>query len=392
MSPVQVSTDVLIFGGGIAGLWSLLRLRQQGYSALLLESRALGGVQTIASQGIIHGGTKYALGGNLSDSSQAIGAMPGRWRACLAGEGEIDLRQARCLADHQYLWSTGQLFARLSGFFAGKLMRSRMQAIEPAQGPALFHHRDFRGELYRLEEPVLDVPSLIDTLAQQSAGYCHALDDPDWAPLPDQGGIRWGSQLEIRAKRLLLAAGEGNRELLARFGLHQPAMQLRPLQMLMARGDLPMLYAHCLGASANPRLTISSHRDADGQSIWYIGGEPAEWGPGQPLQALVERVRAELAEVLPWLPTDRLQWASATLNRAEPAQPAGKRPAHCFVRANGHIITLWPTKLAFAPQLADELLALLQRDGLLPSGKETLPLPLPTARPPVTPWDNAQWH
>ena len=33
-----VTVDVAIFGGGIAGLWLLNRLRAEGYSALLLES------------------------------------------------------------------------------------------------------------------------------------------------------------------------------------------------------------------------------------------------------------------------------------------------------------------------------------------------------------------
>ena len=53
--------DVLVFGGGAAGLWCLDRLRRAGYHAILLESKAIGSGQTIQSQGIIHGGGKYAL-------------------------------------------------------------------------------------------------------------------------------------------------------------------------------------------------------------------------------------------------------------------------------------------------------------------------------------------
>ena len=55
--------DIAIIGGGIAGLWMLSRLRKRGYSALLIESEALGSGQTICSQGIIHGGVKYSLQG-----------------------------------------------------------------------------------------------------------------------------------------------------------------------------------------------------------------------------------------------------------------------------------------------------------------------------------------
>ena len=55
--------DVLVFGGGAAGLWCLHQLRRGGYHAILLESTALGSGQTIRAQGIIHGGGKYALRG-----------------------------------------------------------------------------------------------------------------------------------------------------------------------------------------------------------------------------------------------------------------------------------------------------------------------------------------
>ena len=53
-----VTTDIVIFGGGIAGLWLLNRLQQQGLDVILLESAGLGGGQSLASQGIIHGGLK----------------------------------------------------------------------------------------------------------------------------------------------------------------------------------------------------------------------------------------------------------------------------------------------------------------------------------------------
>ena len=38
------STDIVIFGGGIAGLWVLNCLRNQGYQAILLETDKLGAV------------------------------------------------------------------------------------------------------------------------------------------------------------------------------------------------------------------------------------------------------------------------------------------------------------------------------------------------------------
>ena len=91
--------DLIIVGGGIAGLWLLNRATQEGYSALLLEKNSLGGGQTVRSQGIIHGGTKYALNGVLTQASNTIKEMPQRWRDCLAGNGEIDLSAAKILSE-----------------------------------------------------------------------------------------------------------------------------------------------------------------------------------------------------------------------------------------------------------------------------------------------------
>src|SRR5580765_7885011 len=101
-----VQTDIAIVGGGIAGLWLLNRLRQLGYSVVLLESGTLGGGQTHKSQGIIHGGMKYALQGIMTSSTQAIAKMPAIWKQCLDGDGEIDLSHVPVLSKEQFLWST----------------------------------------------------------------------------------------------------------------------------------------------------------------------------------------------------------------------------------------------------------------------------------------------
>ena len=160
--------DITVFGAGIAGLWITASLVQQGYSVALLESKATGGIQTIASQGIIHGGTKYALRGSLSESARAIGEMPLIWRACLAGEGMIDLTQVRVLSDHQHLWSTTSLASQLTGFFASKMMSSRMFPLDARSHPTPFNTSAFKGKLYQLNEPVLDIPSLIQVLTEQT--------------------------------------------------------------------------------------------------------------------------------------------------------------------------------------------------------------------------------
>ncbi|WP_262161923.1 hypothetical protein, partial [Escherichia coli] len=68
-----------------------------------------------------------------------------------------------------------------------------------------------------------------------------------------------------------------NAELLAALGIEQPAQQLRPLHMVLAKGPaLKPLYAHCLGGGPKPRVTVTAHPAADGQWVWYLGGDLAE--------------------------------------------------------------------------------------------------------------------
>lgn len=42
---LRYSTDIVIFGGGVAGLWLLNAVRSAGYQAILFEKESLGGAQ-----------------------------------------------------------------------------------------------------------------------------------------------------------------------------------------------------------------------------------------------------------------------------------------------------------------------------------------------------------
>ncbi len=379
--------DLLIFGAGIAGLWTLLRARQQGYRVLLLENRALGGVQTLASQGIIHGGAKYALGGQMSAAARAIGAMPGIWRSCLEGRGELDLSDVRILSPFQYLWSSGSLGSSLAGFFAGKLMRSRVSSVAQEAFPPPFDDPAFQGQLYRLDEPVLDVPSLVQSLARQGGANCARY---DWRELATEAReIRIGAQ-RIQPRRILFAAGQGNAALLRHWAMSTPKMQLRPLHMVMLKGQLPQVYAHCLGASANPRLTITSYPLADGQTLWYLGGQLAESGVSRTEAEQIRVARRELNVLLPWLEPGALQWAGLRIERAEVATRGGARPQDSFLSAHGRVWTAWPTKLAFAPRLAQQVLHALQQAGIEPRGADVPALAPPALAHP--PWEQVKWN
>ncbi|BCJ09229.1 FAD-dependent oxidoreductase [Pseudomonas sp. AA27] len=380
--PSAITTDVLIVGAGVAGLWLNARLRRLGYSTVLVERASLGGEQTIKSQGIIHGGTKYALHGALSGASEAIADMPRRWREALAGNGELDLTGTRLLSDAHYLWSPGTLAGNLTSFFASKAVRGRVDQVKGEQLPPALQDRAFKGKVYRLAELVIDVPSLLTNLAQLAGDSLLAGERIE--PLRD------GDELaglvvdgrEIRAQRIVLSAGGGTEALLHALGLSQPAMQRRPLHMVLAKGpNLKPLYAHCLGGGPKPRITVTTHPAADGQWVWYLGGDIAEAdGVAREPAAQIAAAQKEVASLLPWVDQAQVRWATLRVDRAEPAQSGLVRPDNAFLADQQRLLVGWPTKLALAPDFADRVLASFERDGIRPASRPDL-ADLP--RPPL---------
>jgi glycerol-3-phosphate dehydrogenase len=381
-----LSTDILIVGGGIAGLWLNARLRRQGFATLLVEKASLGGEQSVKSQGIIHGGAKYALHGALTGASEAIADMPRRWREALAGSGELDLSGVRLLSEAHYLWSPGSLAGNITSFFASKAVRGRVDQVKGEQLPPALQHPKFKGKVYRLAELVLDVPSLIARLADLAGDGLLAAESI--TPLHEQGqlvGLVVDGR-EIRAQRIVLSAGRGNAELLASLGLTQPAQQLRPLHMVLVKGPtLKPLYAHCLGAGPKPRVTVTTHPAADGEWVWYLGGDLAEAdGVARDSAAQVKAAQQEIGALLPWVDFSSARWATLRVERAEPAQSGLTRPDNAFLTEQGQLLVGWPTKLALAPDFADRVLAALDRAGIQPASHAPLPpLPRPTVAHPA---------
>ena len=381
-----LSTDVLIVGAGVAGLWLNARLQRAGWSTLLVEQGSLGGGQTLKSQGIIHGGAKYALHGALTGASEAIADMPRRWREALAGTGELDLRGVRLLSEAHYLWSPGTLAGNLTSFFASKAVRGRVDAVKGDQLPPALQHPAFKGKVYRLAELVVDVPSLVARLAELANGSLLAAERID--PLLEGNalvGLRIDGR-EVRAQRIVLSAGAGNEALLAALGVSQPAMQRRPLHMVMAKGAaLKPLYAHCLGAGPKPRMTVTTHPAADGQWVWYLGGELAEAdGVARSEAQQIAAARKEVSQLLPWVDLTQVHWATLRVDRAEPAQSGLVRPDNAFLANEGPLLVGWPTKLALAPDFADRVITTLADAGLRPGPASALPaLPQPPLGTPA---------
>lgn len=403
MIPAPVSVDIAIIGGGIAGLWLLNRLCNNGYNAILLEHNKLGGAQTMASQGMIHGGIKYALGGALTGASEAIADMPEHWRHCLNGNGDVDLSNAHVLSDHFYLWSTRSITSKITSFFASKVTRGRVESVQKTDRPDVFQTDRFNGNLYRLIDLVLDVPSVITALKNNYSSRIYSI---DWQHSQfrqrSNGSVEClivdngSTTVAIEAKRFVFSAGEGNEALLQSLDAPYPEMQRRPLHQVLVKHHYPYaLYAHCMGGNPSPRLTVSSHRSRDGQWVWYLGGDLATDGAAMEPEHLIKKAKQELKELFPWLDFSASDWDTLYINRAEPKQKGLIKPDDAFVakaESCDNVIVAWPTKLTLAPALADQVCALLSTDDIR-SSKETIlhpalqKLPCPDVEIPC--WETA---
>ena len=389
-----IEKDAVILGGGIAGLWLLNRLCDAGFDAVLLEHNRLGSGQTIASQGMIHGGIKYSLSGALTPASDALAGMPERWRACLEGRGEINLARTRILSPAYYMWPRSSFRSRLNAFLGSKALRGRVDALEPDRYPAFFRGR-IPGPLYRLDDVVLDVPSLLESLCAPLRGRIYRIDWECARLVGDSEGIAslrlgGGEELEIHAQRFIFTAGAGVETLHRRFGLASTPMQRRPLHMVMLRhGIAEPIFVHCVAdqLSSRPELTITTHACRQGGQVWYLGGELAESGAALDEAAQIGRARALLAELFPWCRLEDAEWAGFRIERAEAQQQGGARPDRPFVKAMQNFLVCWPTKLTLTPSLGDEVMAELRRQDILPRGGAGAALDLPFPGIAATPWD-----
>ncbi len=365
----SLKTDLCILGGGIAGLWLANLAKAKGLDVLLLDNHALGSGQTIASQGMIHGGMKYTLTGALTGASETIADMPAYWRKCLCGEGDISLRDTRILSDHFFLWSGESVASKLSTFFASKITRGRVTPVADDRRPAFLRHQDFTGSLYRLDDLVLDVPSLIANLAHNLDGRCFLIGDYQLQKTTDDTYYLHTESLTIHAQQFAFCAGETNQHLLHQLGMTTPQQQVRPLQQVMIKHSYPFdFFGHCVGMDTTPRLTISTHRLPTGESVWYLGGSLAEKGASLSAEELIELAKCELTELIPWINFEKASWATLNINRAEPKQPGLIRPDNAFAEAlpNTNICIGWPTKLTLAPNMANQIWSLLEARRLSP--------------------------
>lgn len=358
--------DAVIFGGGVAGLWLLDELTRRGRSALLLETDALGSGQTIASQGIIHGGLKYTLQGLLTRSARSIRDMPALWSDCLTGRREPHLTATRVRSEYCYLWRTDSVASRLGMIGAKVGLRTASKSLSTDECPDVL--KNCPGSVSRLNEQVISPCSFLNDLAgrhcdrilkiepmtEDEGGPVFEQDDTGRVTLLRLRDPNSGAEIELQPAAVVLTAGAGNALLRRRLGLNEQAMQRRPLHMVLCRGELPVLNGHCIDG-AKTRVTITSDVDNAGRVVWQIGGQLSEDGVTMDEPELLAHAKREIEAVIPGVDLSGVAWSTYRVDRAERAMPQGKRPETIQILEDANILTAWPTKLVLAPVLAETL-------------------------------------
>jgi len=360
MSKTTHQYDTIILGGGIAGLWLLSLLRKNGFEAILLEKEGLGSGQTFASQGMIHGGIKYSLAGATTGASESIADMPLRWRSCLAGTDNVDLKGVTVLSDAYYMFSDARLSSKMTAFFASKTLEGRVASVPATKYPEIFQSPSFGGLLYKLNDLVLDTRSLISHLHRQLKDYIFKGDSSFEHTDGRITHLQFNDGLTISADTYVLAAGKGNGELIENLGLKVP-MQLRPLHQVVVKGNaLPDLFAHAVAfrSADKPRITFTTHTTADTKA-WYLGGQLAESGVVRNETEQIEFAKTELAAIMPWMNYSDCKFSTFRIDRAEAGGESLLRPDTPYVRRHGNVVVCWPTKLTLAPMMGDMFMKLM---------------------------------
>lgn len=382
--------DMIVFGAGVAGLFLANKLKRAGYNVLVIEKDTIGGMQTLASQGMIHGGQKYTLQGKVTGHAANIADMPRRWEASFDGYGEVDLTGVKFLSDTQIMWPAGSVLSDVAVLGAAKVVNTQTRKLKREEFPDVFLERKkkFKGSVYELLEKVLEIRSLLEALAAPLKG--RILKGEVSEILPD--GQAAVNGIVMQAQLLIFTAGIGNETAFDMLRIKEQYAQRRPLRQVMVRPVPYALYGHGIVGKPKPRLTVTSHPNGRDGYVWYIGGNLAEEGARMGDDETLQFAKKELQDVFPDIDWDDKEWATWEGDRAEPYDPKGDLPPGPFVQQRGKVLMCWPAKLTFAPALADHVFDWMQDKDITPTATDKPPAELAPAEIGAYPWEKARWR
>lgn len=390
-----VKLDLLIVGAGFSGLWLLNRACREGYSALLIESDRIGSGQSIHGHGFIVAHPTVGPWTPTEAQAQQVSTLVSRWREMCAGSGEIDLRRVRILSEQPLRWQLPVLAN--SGFslrrWLGLRRRHEPAVVErsglaDAELPASWHSEQRGGHMDRLDGFVIDNRSLLEALVWPVRPYILHSRGP--VVLAGDGSVNLRvdgrDPVVLQAQRTVFTAGTGS-ALLGSVPLHIWQQSL----VMLRGGQLPDdVFVNAVDDSGRRRFNVTSHRDAEGRVVWYLGGGNSDVSSTVDGEEQIEQVRGEIERYMPWVSLAGTESACISVQRAA-ARLRDAIAVLPVVKQIDGFITAWSANVATAPLLADEVMELLRADGLHPSAADLRAVDgWPAPELAAAPWDNVK--
>jgi hypothetical protein len=312
--------------------------------------------------------------------------MPQVWRNCLKGEGPINLSKTAINTDSQLLMIPSGFMGGITKMVTERLLAKSVHEILHDGWPQEIKNAGFHGSLIYMDELVIDVPSLIKNLAQPYKDFIRKC--------PQNDPFKFLNQHGIEPQKIIFTAADSN-EGIARYAAHDKGLQVQKralLQGMIRNAPFP-LFAHLVGTSEKPVMTITSHTAQDGSLIWYLGGGVAERPKDSDPEEMFDAVRKALKTYLPNLNYGPFEWAAFPIDRVEGKSDTDNwMPDTPTIHQADECAYCWPTKLTFAPMLGEMILKALDDDDIKPSGITGDYSFLPTVEYAATPWDTALWR
>ncbi|MBF9028566.1 hypothetical protein FZCC0188_11630 [Rhodobacterales bacterium FZCC0188] len=329
---MEILSGNVVIGGGVVGSWLHNSLISSGRESILVSDFNAPS-QTLFSQGIIHGGTKYALGLRKSEIIKNIRSMPQIWDLGFSRKAKPFLPQEAILSENQMLIFPKSLMGR-----AKRSLVSRAVASTTSSGGLT----NIMGKSFlslNLNEKVLDPATLLSALCQGNM-INSVVDSVDTY----SGIVRLRNGHTLKSNRIFVCAGAGVEELVP-----QIKIQKRALCMFSVRSNrtLPDLFLHYIRGQ-KPLFTITSH-----SGVWYVGGEISEVSVDIDDHEASSMCLGALCGAFPELRKHKLSINCHRVDRIEPVTADNNRPNSPLIEHIGKATVILPVKLTFTPLLSN---------------------------------------
>ena len=324
--------DVVIFGSGIMGLVTAWIFQRRGYRVLVLEKEGaeIGGVQTLASQGILHSGFKYLC--RRGDERMYREAISWWYTILTSISEDVILSKKIAVVGNDFC-------SKCKVWLASKMFRGNT---------TIFYNKG----TCVTSDNIVAVDKLVKNLSKSLDIMAY---DPD--SLIKMGNririLVEGAYVEVMADWFVCAAGEGNKDLFGLIARHTILQNKRTFKMFTIKESsyLPTMFAHYVTkhSGLKPMYTITSI--AGDIRKWDVGGKIAEGDTSIPrfiktiksLRGINFNIKAE----------------DISYKYVDVAEVDGTNP---YVFTKGNCIVAYPGKLVLAPYTAMKIMGEIEKE------------------------------